>query len=148
MPTPFSGGCSCGAIRYTCAAEPYVSYACHCTACRKRTSAAFGISLQVPSDGLTIDQGIPKTRVRIADSGNEMTRYFCPQCGSRLYGRNSGKPNLVSIQVGCLDDHSWFSPQIVLFTSRRHDWDITSEEVSNFEKMPPPSWFRKSSDGG
>ena len=44
MPTPFSGGCLCGAIRYTCTAEPYVSYACHCTACQKRTASAFGTS--------------------------------------------------------------------------------------------------------
>lgn len=72
-----------------------------------------------------------------ADSGNEMTRCFCPGCGSRLFGYNSGRPGLISIQVGCLDDQSWFSPQAVVYTSRRHDWDVTSDDIPNFSEMPP-----------
>jgi hypothetical protein len=66
-----------------------------------------------------------------------MSRYFCPVCGSRVYGYNGAKPGLISIQIGCLDDSSWFSPQVVLYTSRRNDWDITSDQVPNFNHMPP-----------
>ncbi len=91
MPTPFSGGCSCGAIRYTCTAEPHVSYACHCTACWKRTASTFGISLQVPADGLTIDQGTPKTRIRTADSSNELIQHFCGDCGSSQFGTGAAR---------------------------------------------------------
>ena len=145
---PFvTGSCRCGAITLTLSEKPKMMVQCHCLDCQKTSGAGHTSNAYFDEKAVTI-QGEATGYTVIADSGNEMTRYFCPQCGSRLYGRNSGKPNLVSIQVGCLDDHSWFSPQIVLFTSRRHDWDITSEEVSNFEKMPPPSWFRKSSDGG
>ena len=76
MPVPFSGGCACGAVRYTCTAEPYVSYLCHCTECQKRTGSAFGISVQVPAEGVTIEQGTLVSRTRIADSGNELTMRF------------------------------------------------------------------------
>jgi len=137
--SPFAtGSCQCGAITLSLSEKPKMMVQCHCLDCQKASGAGHASMAYFAEEAVTI-QGEATAYTVIADSGNEMTRYFCPRCGSRLYGRNSGRPNLVSIQVGCLDDHSWFSPQVVLFTSRRHDWDITSEEVSNFEKMPPPS---------
>jgi hypothetical protein len=54
-----------------------------------------------------------------------------------MYGYNGQKPGTISIPVGCLDDRSWFSPQVVLYASQREDWDITSDEVPTFDKMPP-----------
>lgn len=136
MPVPFSGGCSCGAIRYTCAAEPYVSYACHCTACRKRTSAAFGISLQVPSDGLTIDRGTPKTRVRIADSGNERLQHFCGDCGSSLFGTGAPRPDVTVIYAGTLDDPAWVPILANCWTDSALPWVPLDRETERFAKGP------------
>jgi len=36
-----TGGCLCGAIRYTVKGEPYKSGLCHCTDCRQVTGSAF-----------------------------------------------------------------------------------------------------------
>ena len=118
--------------------KPKMMIQCHCLDCQKASGAGHSSNAYFDESTVTIE-GEAAGYTVIADSGNEMTRYFCPKCGSRLFGRNSGRPNLVSIQVGCLDDQSWFSPQAVLYTSRRHDWDITSDEVSSFEEMPPSS---------
>ena len=136
MPVPFSGSCSCGAIRYTCAAEPYVSYACHCTACRKRTSAAFGISLQVPSDGLTLDQGTPKTRVRIADIGNERIQHFCGDCGSSLFGTGTPRADVTVIYAGSLDDPSWVPIMFHGWTDSALSWVHMDPQVDQFPKGP------------
>ncbi len=54
-----------------------------------------------------------------ADSGNINTRHFCPTCGSRVYGENSGRPGVIGIAVGCLDKNDWFSAQAVVYTKRR-----------------------------
>ena len=107
---------------------------CHCLDCQKATGTGHTSNAYFDKSDVTI-QGEPNSHTVMADSGNEMTRYFCPTCGSRVYGYNSDKPELISIPVGCLDDHSWFTPQVVLFASRRHDWDITSDEVPNYEKL-------------
>ena len=45
MPTPYTGCCGCGAIRYRVTAEPLISYLCHCTECQRRTSSAFGLNM-------------------------------------------------------------------------------------------------------
>lgn len=117
--------------------KPKMMVQCHCLDCQKASGAGHSSNAYFDEKTVVIE-GEATGHTVIADSGNEMTRYFCPECGCRMYGRNSGRPNLVSVQVGCLDDQSWFSPQAVLYTSRRHDWDITSDEVPSFEEMPPP----------
>jgi hypothetical protein len=146
MPTPFSGSCSCGAIRYTCSAEPYVSYCCHCTACQKRTASAFGISLQVPSAGLTVDQGTPKTRVRIADSGNERVQHFCGDCGSSLFGTSEATKKITVIYAGTLDDPSWMPVMANIWTDSALPWVAMSSDVERYGKAPDFSKYYAARD--
>src|SRR5258708_21098957 len=74
-----------------------------------------------------------------ADSGNINTRHFCPTCGSRLFGQNSGHPGIINIAVGCVDRSDWFKPERVVYAKDRPDWDVTSTTVPNFDRMPPPA---------
>ncbi len=136
MPTPFSGGCSCGAIRYTCTAEPYISYICHCTACQKRTTSAFGISLQVPSDGVTIDKGTPKTRIRTANSGNERIQHFCGDYGSSLLGTSDAMKRITVIYAGTLDDPSWVPIMANIWTDSALPWVPMAPEIERFANGP------------
>src|SRR5437764_12460030 len=39
MKIPFTGGCSCGAIRYESTAEPIMMFKCHCRDCQQATGA-------------------------------------------------------------------------------------------------------------
>ncbi len=132
---PFAtGSCSCGNISLTIRDKPKMMLQCHCLDCQKTTGTGHTSNAYFAKDDVSI-QGESSSHTIIADSGNEMRRHFCPECGSRVYGTNSGKPELMSIQVGCLDDHSWFKPQAVLYASRRHEWDITSDEVPTYNGM-------------
>ena len=85
-----------------------------------------------------IIRGATASYASTADSGNINTRHFCPTCGSRVYGENSGRPGIIGITVGCLDKNDWFSDQAVVYTKGRAAWDKTPEDVPNFERMPPP----------
>ena len=107
---------------------------CHCLDCQKSTGTGHTSSAYFNSDDVTV-VGDASAHSVVADSGNKMTRYFCPTCGSRLYGTNNERPGLISVQVGCLDDHSWFTPQAVFYASRQHDWDVTSDEIPYHKKM-------------
>lgn len=122
MPAPYAGGCACGAIRYTVASEPLISYLCHCTECQKRTSSAFGLNMQVTEDKLTIDRGAPKSRTRKADSGNDLAINFCGDCGTSLFSVPSARPNIRVVYAGTLDDPSWVPVKLNIWADSALPW--------------------------
>lgn len=122
MPAPYPGGCACGAIRYTVTAEPYTSYRCHCRACQKRTSGAFGLSAQVPAASLAFQKGTPKTRLRTAESGNVLTVHFCGDCGTSLYSASTGRPHVHVLYIGTLDDPAAIPPRLDIWTDYALPW--------------------------
>ena len=82
MPAPYTGGCQCGSVRYVLA-EPIRLAACHCKECQGESGSAFGMSMPVNKDSLTVT-GRTKQFTRIADSGNEVAGVLCPDCGVRI----------------------------------------------------------------
>ncbi len=135
---PFaSGRCTCGAITYTVTAAPKTMVQCHCRDCQKSTGTGHVSQAFFAKKDVHI-HGQASAYTTTTDGGNQSTRYFCPTCGSRIYGLNSGRPTTITLAVGCMDDHSWFSPKLVVYTKHRNDWDITRTDIPNFNEMPPP----------
>jgi hypothetical protein len=66
------------------------------------------------------------------------TSYFCPTCGSPLFGRSPGFPGMVMIRVASLDDPSTIEPQLAVYTKRRWVWDRDLPSLPSFPEMPPP----------
>jgi hypothetical protein len=106
VPTSFSGGCLCGAVRYSCDAQPAM-------------------------------MGEVKGYDRAADSGNVVTRAFCPNCGAPVFSRNPAMPDLIFLRASSLDDLEIFQPQMHVFAMRAASWDAPSAGVPAFERMPP-----------
>jgi hypothetical protein len=136
MPVPFTGSCSCGAIRYTCAEEPFVTYLCYCAECQKRTGSAFGISILVPPEGFQLDKGTPKTHSRVAESGNVITFHFCDDCGTSVFGDNSARAQARWVSGGTLDDPSWVQPQANIWTNSAPSWVRIDETLERFATAP------------
>jgi hypothetical protein len=72
-----------------------------------------------------------------ADSGNVVSRAFCPACGSAVYSINSGMPGMIFPRASSLDDPEVFQPQMVVYTSRGPSWDQIDANLPSFEGMPP-----------
>ena len=134
---PIPGQCLCGAVTLIVSAGPIRMAQCHCTDCQKMTGTGHADLAFFKQQDLQVT-GETKSYTSTTDSGNQATRHFCPNCGSRLHGSNSAREGIVALSVGCLDDHSWFTPQAVVYTRSRQDWDHTSTDIPNFEMMPPP----------
>ena len=131
-----TGSCQCGEISLEIEHKPKLMLQCHCLDCQKSSGTGHTSNAYFAKAAVLI-KGEAKGYTVISDSGGEMTRYFCPSCGSRLYGFNATQPDLLSVPVGFLQDHSWFYPQAVLYASKNSDWDITSDETPHFDSMPP-----------
>jgi hypothetical protein len=135
MTTGFSGGCLCGAIRFTCTAAPQVVGHCHCVDCRKSSGTGHCTHLIVPADAFEV-KGLVTFYDRPADSGNVVSRGFCGTCGSPIYSKNAAMPGMVFPRASVLDDPNVVTPQMIVYASRAPAWDHMDPALPAFPTMP------------
>lgn len=105
-----SGGCLCGAVRYTVRGEPFHVGRCHCGDCRKRSGSAFSVYGQWPLDAFE------PTGEYATHEGDS----FCAVCGSRLF---SIYDEGVELLLGSLDDPPFeLRPEAEIWIKRREPW--------------------------
>jgi hypothetical protein len=136
MATVRTGGCLCGKIRYECEGEPAFSLLCHCRDCQRQSGSAFIAAARMPATGFKITQGEPRRYISKSDSGNDITRVFCGDCGAPLYIQVSTRPDLIGLRVTTLDDPSWFRPDANIFTKSAQPWDHLDPAVPSYETYP------------
>jgi len=117
-----SGGCLCGGVRFEISGTPGAAAICHCTDCRRVTGSAFNVSLPVPIADFRIAKGAPKAYTTTADSGTELTRYFCPDCGSPLYTASPAHPETVYVKAGAIDEPGLVKPHHQSWMRSRVPW--------------------------
>jgi len=137
MSQPRTGGCLCGAIRYETVGAPVFTLRCHCRDCQRQSGAAHVPAARVPSAGFRILQGMPRRYVTNADSGNEIVRVFCGDCGTPLYVQVATRPDLGGLRVCTLDDPSWFRPEADIFMRSAQPWDHDEIGVPKYDGYPP-----------
>jgi hypothetical protein len=138
----FSGGCLCGAIRYSCSAQPVAMVNCHCRDCQKASGGPYSPTVIVPAQSLRIASGQPKFHKVICESGNEATRAFCLECGSQLFASSSGRSEFIGIKAGTLDDPSWFKPMADVWVASAQPWDSLDPAIPKSPKGRPPAAAR------
>lgn len=137
IPTPFTGGCACGAVRYQSTAEPVVMLHCHCRDCQRSSGGPFSSFVVVPKEAFEITKGELRYYGSPSEAGGLTRRGFCPECGTPVGGTPDAVPNIVAIRAASLDDPSWFAPQLDVWTSDAHPWDQMNPSLPKFEKYPP-----------
>jgi len=89
---PFRSAQRCVAARLGAISEPGASrigwalgnWVCHCLACQRRTGAVIGNLARFHREQITFN-GTATAWQRTAESGNSLTCYFYPICGSTIY---------------------------------------------------------------
>ena len=108
-----SGGCLCGAVRFTAAPVGHDVAACHCSMCRKWTAGPF-LALEC---GGTIQIADPSS-LGIYRSSEWAERGFCTQCGTSLFYRMVGKDFYV-VSAEAFDDPSAFQFTSQIFVDEK-----------------------------
>ena len=108
-----TGGCLCGAVRYSVRGDPVHVRRCHCADCRKESGSAFTIYALWPADAFELT----------GDLASYDGRAFCPRCGSRLMDVAAPEDALVEIGIGSLDDAPFeLKPEDEIWVRRRESW--------------------------
>ena len=130
MHVPFEGGCHYGAVRYVCSEEPTTVVNCHCDDCQQIAGSAFITGVLVPEGSVKVSGELRRYKVK-ADSGNGITRNFCPICGTRIMVELEGGVG-IGVSFTTLDDNTWLEPAIEFYTSKAQPW---INLCSNTEKL-------------
>lgn len=107
---------------------------CHCEDCRKSTGSAFSVAIPFESDQFRVLRGRIGSFTKQADSGNELTRNFCLNCGSPLFGTSPEHPGRVYVKAGALDDQSLVQPTHQSWCQSKVDWSEIDDDLPSHPK--------------
>ncbi|MDP9140788.1 MAG: GFA family protein [Pseudomonadota bacterium] len=134
--TEQTGGCLCGQVSYKLTAEPVASRVCWCRDCQHLSSNGT-VNAIVPTAAIEIS-GNTTEYTSTTDSGNQIRRRFCPQCGSHLFSDSSGRPGLTVVRVGTLDDPSSIKPTVNIWSASAPAWACLDSSLERFDRQAPP----------
>ncbi len=131
-----SGGCLCGAARYSVAWPPMMIGTCQCSHCQKSSGSALTVIAMVSGDALELT-GELSTYEDTGDSGNTLFRRFCGKCGSPVVSDLSGEQagSVRIIRIGSLDDTSGVEPTVHFWTSSGQDWVVLPDAGQRLERQ-------------
>ena len=125
--------CSCGQLHLTIEGEPSRIWICHCLECQRRTGAVMGNQARFRREQITFN-GTATAWKRTGGSGNSLTCYFCPTCGSTVYWENAGFPGTISAAIGNFADPNFPPPTIAVWDESRHPW-VTSPPDTPLQRV-------------
>lgn len=136
MPEPYTGGCTCGAIRYEIAGEPATMNLCQCRTCQRESGTGHGAHLTFAGAAVTLT-GEPSWWETVGENGTRKRRGFCPTCGAPMFIALPDMPRIFIASAASLDDPARYRPDVVYWTASGHSWDRLDPALTGFDKLPP-----------
>ena len=106
----YSGGCHCGAVRFTVAVDKHEASDCNCSICKKKGF----LHLIVPPERFTLLSGEDVLTTYTFNTGTAK-HTFCRICGIHSFYRPRSHPDRFDVNVRCLDDYAISQFQILPF---------------------------------
>lgn len=135
--TQITGRCLCGNVTYHADAEPFLQGVCHCTDCQRQTGTAFSVVVGVPRAALTVEGDSQASFTTTGeDHGTPTERHFCSACGSPIVTYVEAMPDFAFIKAGTLDDASWLTPAVEIWTRSAQPWSPPFADTARLERSP------------
>ncbi|KZL22113.1 putative glutathione-dependent formaldehyde-activating enzyme [Pseudovibrio axinellae] len=136
METAFTGSCLCGNVQLKSKVMPQITAHCHCDDCRKSSGTGHCTHAALPKEAVEVTGELTRY-AKPVDSGNVVTRCFCPTCGSAVYSLNSSMSELIFVRASTVDQPEIIEAQVTVYASRAPSWDEIDKTLPAFPEMPP-----------
>jgi len=133
--TKLSGNCLCGQVSFEANGDIAMQGNCHCTDCQQVSGSPFATLLFLKNEDVKI-AGETKRFEHTVDSGNQLAKEFCSNCGSQMFGYNLGRPGMTAIKAGAINEKEHIQPQFNVYVSSKAPCTILDESIPAFDKMP------------
>jgi len=136
--TPITGGCLCGAVRFTISAPPMLARVCWCRLCQRLGAGSGTVNVVFPSDAVRVE-GATSDFACLAESGSHMHRRFCGACGTPLFSAAEERPQVIIVRAGALDDPEIGRPGMTIWTSQAPGWACIDADLPQAAQQSPPA---------
>lgn len=136
MTDTITGRCLCGNVTYRTQGRAAVVGHCYCEDCRRSSGTSHCTHVGFHDDGFEIT-GKLSMFDKPADSGNIVSRAFCPTCGSPILSRNSAMPGMVFVRASSLDDMNTVEPAMTVYAAMAPVWAHVDREHPCFDAEFP-----------
>ncbi|QSX29412.1 GFA family protein [Shewanella cyperi] len=125
---PITGGCLCGAIRFSISTAPFDADYCHCRRCQQSTGAPVSAWMDFKLEEVSWLKG----QVKEFASTDKTFRGFCGDCGSTLSFRHQDYPQYLTLAIAALDNPELISPNYHIYTSSQMPWFNLCDELPRY----------------
>lgn len=99
MENIYEGSCHCGAVRFWVTTDRKKVVVCNCSICRKKGARY----LRVSPEEFQVVSG--EGHLQTYQFGTKVAHhFFCPTCGIHPFGRPRSAPEMININIQCLDN--------------------------------------------
>jgi hypothetical protein len=133
----YHGQCLCGAVQLSFSAEPVAVRQCWCRQCQTLASGGPTNNAIFPSEAVALTGALGASTWQAA-SGNTLTFYFCPSCGTQIYGQSSARMHLKTTRLGVIDQPHGLRPQAAIWTDDAPAWAVIDPALEQWPQQPPP----------
>ena len=127
------GKCLCEQITYEIDGEFGPIFNCHCSKCRRWHGAAFRTRGSIAKNQLTWLTG--GKLLSTYDSSDNVTKYFCSNCGSALISTYKDQPDVIGVPLGGLEGKLG-KPQAHIFVGSKSPWHDITDDLPQYDTWP------------
>lgn len=132
----YTGRCACGQVTLAVAGEPIATRQCWCRQCQQIAGGGPTHNAMFASGDVAID-GRLASHAYLADSGNTLTQWFCPDCGSPVYSQSSARPHIKTLRFGVIDAPHELRPQMAIWLDDAPAWAMIDPALEQHRRQPP-----------
>jgi hypothetical protein len=130
-----TGGCQGGEARFELLAPPLKIYICHCSGCRKRSAAAFGIAVIIRAKSFALTHGAPSAGAVPPTAAARAIATSVP-IAARAVGMATARDVTISITGGSLAEPTDVSAAAHLWTAHKLPAMIIPEHAQQHAREP------------
>ena len=130
-----TGSCLCGNVSFEANGDIAMQGNCHCTDCQQISGSTFATLVFFAESDVKIT-GETKRFEHSVESGNVLSKDFCSNCGSQMFGGNAARPGSLAIKAGSINEKEHIKPQFNVYCSSKAPCTILDESIPAFDKMP------------
>lgn len=126
------GRCLCNSVRFELRSEIQGSYYCHCRDCQIQSGSAYHVLGIVSNGSIDLVMGRVAEFTQSSASGYDMTREFCPRCGTPLFIRSTRFPDIQMFMLSALLDPESIKPTFQIWCNSKLPWAEIRRDLSCF----------------